>query len=156
MRQDIATHRVRTISVTIHAPLDEAYAFARQPANFMRWAAGLAGSLHESEHGWIARTPEGEAEVTFTQPNAHGVLDHHVRLPGKPDIYIPLRMIANGQGTEIVFTLFRQPDMTDAQFDADEAAVRRDLETLKALLESGEASEAGDHLADRSGTVEPM
>lgn len=30
----------RTISVQIGKPLDEVYAFAHAPANFMKWASG--------------------------------------------------------------------------------------------------------------------
>jgi hypothetical protein len=56
-------------------------------------------------------------------------------LPGKPEIYIPLRMIPNGGGIELIFTLFRQPDMDDAAWDRDEALVREDLERLKQRLE---------------------
>ena len=129
------TAEVRLLSVTIQRPFHEAYAFASQPANFTQWAAGMATALHRSDDGWLAETPEGEAEVIFSEPNAFGVLDHHVRLPGKPEIYIPLRMIPNGDGTEAIFTLLRQPDMDDAAFDRDADAVRKDLASLKAVLE---------------------
>jgi hypothetical protein len=36
----------------------------------------------------------------------------------------------------VVFTLRRQPDMTDEAFEADATAIRTDLETLKRLLEA--------------------
>jgi hypothetical protein len=73
--------------------------------------------------------------VLFTPPNDFGILDHHVQIAGQADIYIPLRMIAHGAGTEVIFTLLRQPDMGDAAFDADAQAVIADLQRLKALLE---------------------
>lgn len=56
-------------------------------------------------------------------------------LPTKPVIYIPLRMIENGNGTQVMFTLFRQPGMDDMNFDQDAAMVRKDLSALKRLLE---------------------
>jgi hypothetical protein len=34
-----------------------------------------------------------------------------------------------------VFTLIRQPGMSDAQFATDKVAIENDLKTLKALLE---------------------
>ncbi|SEJ63268.1 hypothetical protein SAMN05518849_11013 [Sphingobium sp. AP50] len=126
----------RSIDIAIRVPLAQAYGFASQPENFPRWAAGLSASLHREGDDWIADTPEGRAIVTFSPPNDFGILDHHVRLPGKPDIHIPLRMIANGDGTQVVFTLFRQPDMDDAAFDRDADLVTKDLQRLKALLES--------------------
>jgi hypothetical protein len=126
----------RSIDIAIRAPLAQAYGFASQPENFPRWAAGLSSSLHRQGDDWIAETPEGRAIVLFSPPNDFGILDHHVRLPGKPDIHIPLRMIANGEGTLVVFTLFRQPDMDDAAFDRDADLVTKDLRALKALLEN--------------------
>jgi hypothetical protein len=129
-------HAVRNLSITIDVPLARAYAFAHRPENFTKWAAGMAKTLHRGADGWVADTPQGEARVTFSAPNDYGVLDHVVALPGKPDIHIPLRLIANGDdATEAVFTLFRQPDMDDAAFDRDEAAVTKDLAALKAVLE---------------------
>lgn len=49
---------------------------------------------------------------------------------------MPLRALANRQGTEVIFTLFRQPDMDDALFARDVGLVNADLQALKRLLES--------------------
>jgi len=49
------------------------------------------------------------------------------------EIYVPLRIIQNGDGAEVLLTLFRQQDMTDAKFIADAEWVERDPLTLKAL-----------------------
>jgi hypothetical protein len=131
------TLAARQLSISIEVPFDRAYAYARQPAHFADWAAGLADTLRHTERGWVADTPQGEAAVEFSQDNAFGVLDHRVRLPGQPEILIPLRMIANGDGTEVLFTLFRQPQMDDAAFEHDAGLVMRDLESLKRKLEQG-------------------
>lgn len=132
----MASHEVRIASITIDRPFAEAYDFAHRPANFMAWAAGLAKTLHETDHGWVADTPEGEARVRFSPPNDYGVLDHWVLIEGKPEIYIPLRLVANGNGVEAELMLLRQSGMSDADFDRDEAAVKADLARLKAVLES--------------------
>lgn len=124
------------LTETIEVSLARAYDFAHRPENFMQWAAGLSKSLHNTDRGWVADTPAGEAVVEFTPPNAFGVLDHRVRVEGRPDVYIPLRMIESGDGTEVQFTLLRQPGMTDAMFEEDAAAVAADLKKLKALLEA--------------------
>lgn len=127
---------VKIISITIHVAFSSAYAFAHKPESFTQWAAGFATTLHKTETGWVAETPEGRATVRFSEKNAYGVLDHWVQLPGKPEVYIPLRMIKNGDGTEVELVLFRQPGMTDAQFAQDEASVKKDLERLKTILEA--------------------
>ncbi|WP_209437083.1 hypothetical protein [Methylobacterium variabile] len=129
------THQVIIVHTTITVPLASALAFAQEPENFSQWAAGLARSLRRTERGWIADTPAGEAVVRFSAPNEHGVLDHWVRVAGRPEIYVPLRMIANGDGTEVELILYRQPEMSDADFEHDAELVRRDLATLKQVLE---------------------
>ena len=126
----------RTVSISIDRPLEQVYAFLAQPENFRQWASGLGASLQEIAGGWRADTPEGPVTLRFTAPNAFGVLDHYVVLANGDEIYVPLRALANGDGCEIVFTLFRQPAMTDEKFAADSAWVARDLQTLKSLLEA--------------------
>lgn len=73
----------------------------------------------------------GLVTIDFTPPNAFGILDHRVTLPDGNEIYVPIRAMANGDGTEVVFTLFRQPEMDDARWRRDEEWVRKDLEKLK-------------------------
>ncbi|MFD2270294.1 hypothetical protein ACFS07_02015 [Undibacterium arcticum] len=64
------------------------------------------------------------------------MLDHYVLPDNGDEIYIPMRVIANGAGSEIVFTLFRLPGVSDRQFAEDRAWVQRDLAALKQLLEA--------------------
>lgn len=128
-------HAVRTRSITVGVPLSAAYEFVQRPENFPQWAAGMSDSLHKTSSGWVAKTPIGDALVRFSEPNPYGVLDHWVRLEGRPEIYIPLRMVANGGGTEVELMLFRQPDMSDADFERDTGMVEKDLATLKRVLE---------------------
>jgi hypothetical protein len=47
-----------------------------------------------------------------------------------------VRVVPNGSGSEVIFTLFRQAGMTDAIFARDAEWVAKDLAALKALLES--------------------
>jgi hypothetical protein len=63
------------------------------------------------------------------------MLNQHVRMQGRPDIYSPLHMIADCAGTQVILTLLRQAAMDDAAFEADAQAVMEDLRRLKALLE---------------------
>jgi hypothetical protein len=50
-------------------------------------------------------------------------------------VYVPLRVVPNGSGSELTFTLFRQPGMTVQKFKEDAEWVLRDLTKLKAVLE---------------------
>jgi len=46
-----------------------------------------------------------------------------------------MRVVPRWEGSELVFTLIRQPGMSDEQFARDRAAVQGDLHALKTLLE---------------------
>ena len=127
----------RNLSVSINRNAKDVYDFVSIPKNFPRWASGLGKSLRKADGEWIAETAQGPAKVRFTERNEFGVLDHWVSLKPGVQIYIPMRVIANGNGSELIFTLFRLPDMSDEQFSADAEWVMRDLTSLKNLLEAG-------------------
>jgi hypothetical protein len=73
--------------------------------------------------------------VRFAPENPFGVMDHTVTLPDGTVVENALRVVPNGDGTEIMFTLLRQPGTDDQAFEADAAHIRKDLESLKAILE---------------------
>ncbi len=123
------------LSVYLDRPAAEVYAYVADPAHLPAWAAGLGGSVEQRDGRWFADSPMGEVEVQFVPENPYGVLDHDVTLPDGTTVTNPLRVIADGEGCEVVFTLRRAPGMSDADFDADAAAVRADLATLERLLE---------------------
>lgn len=126
----------QTISVSIDRPWRELYEAWWHPEAFPRWASGLSQStLERHDERWRAEGPEGPIEITFTPHNAFGVMDHWVELGNGQEVYIPLRIIANGDGAEVQLTLFRQPDMTEAKFAEDKQWGERDLLALKALSE---------------------
>lgn len=129
------TFEARTITVRIARAQQQVYDFASVPENFPRWASGLARSLKKVNGEWIAEAPEGPVKVRFTERNDFGILDHHVATRPGVDVYIPMRVIANGTGSEVIFTVFRLPDTTDEAFARDVEWVERDLRALKGLLE---------------------
>jgi len=128
----------RTLSVTINRAVDEVYGFVANPENLPKWATAFCKSVRRSNGDWIIDTPEGSMKVRFVERNALGVLDHYVTPAPGVEIYVPMRVLANGSGSEIVFTVFRLPDMSEARFAQDIAFVEHDLRTLKQRLERGE------------------
>jgi hypothetical protein len=116
----------RHVSVWIDAPPEAVYAFVSDPRHLHRWAAGLADPTLAT------------ATVEFAPVNAFGVLDHVVTLPTGESTYNPMRVLGSGTGEsrcEVVFTLRRRDDTSDAEFEADAAAVAADLATLRDLLQ---------------------
>jgi hypothetical protein len=77
----------------------------------------------------------GRVVVDFTPRNDFGVLDHDVTLPSGETVHNPMRVLADGPGCEVVFTLRRRPGMSDEDLHRDAEAVTADLTALKRLME---------------------
>jgi hypothetical protein len=129
--------RSRFISERIDRPVADVYAFASDPVNLPQWAAGLGTSVEELDGRWFVETSDGRVGVVFAPPNDYGVLDHEVTLPTGEVVYNPMRVVADGDGCEVVFSLRRLPDMSDQDFDRDAGLVQADLTRLKQVLEAG-------------------
>jgi hypothetical protein len=129
--------RSQHISIGINRPVSEVYDFVADPLNLPRWAAGLAGSGVERDgEQWFTESPMGRVMFTFRPRNDFGVLDHDVTLPSGETVYNPLRVISDGDGCEVVFTVRQRPEMSDEDFERDADAVAKDLATLKSLVET--------------------
>ena len=125
----------RTLGATIACPPRKVYEFVSNPENLPRWAAGLCKSVRKSDSGWIADTPQGPMQIRFAEKNDLGMLDHYVTPAQGVEVYVPMRVVPNGSGSEVIFTLFKTPKMSDKQFAEDVGMVQRDLKTLKSVLE---------------------
>lgn len=125
----------RHVSVSIQRPPQDVYAFASNIENLPRWATGLGGTIRKVGGDWIAEGPMGPVKIRFAKPNELGVLDHDVVLPSGVTIHNPMRVVPNGTGSEVTFTLIRQPDVPEERFEQDAEWVEKDLRTLKAILE---------------------
>lgn len=97
----------------------EVYRYASNLDNLASWASGLSPDM----------------QIGFAKNNYFGVLDHWVTVNGET-FYNPMRVIEDGTGSEVIFTLRGTPDIDPA----DEATIRADLATLKRVLEEGPAS----------------
>jgi len=139
------TYPCRVLTVSIECPVTAVAIYLADPRNFPEWASGLAGGLtprsayaptSDTGSEWLTNTPEGPIAIRFSPANAFGVADHWVHLPDGTVVYVPLRAVANGEGSEVSLTLFRFPGMDAARFQADVEWVERDLASLKRVLEA--------------------
>ena len=128
------------LAVHVDRSAEEVYRFVADPAHLPQWAAGLGGAIEQRDGRWFADSPLGEVEVRFVPENPYGVLDHDVTLPDGTTVTNPLRVLPDGAGCEVVFSLRRGEGVTDEAIDADAAAVRTDLATLKRLMEATPAT----------------
>jgi hypothetical protein len=105
--------------MTIERPPLDVYNFISDPKNLPKWASGLSAAV----------------KVRFVERNKFGVLDHFVKVASGDEVYMPMRVFPNGEGSEVLLTVFRHPGTSEEKFAEDTHWVRRDLEALKELLE---------------------
>jgi hypothetical protein len=126
----------RILHVSIARDWEEVYEFAADPARMGLWAAGLAAGLTRDGEDWIGDGgPIGRIRIRFATPNPHGVLDHTVTMADGTVVSNPLRVVQNGDGAEVMFTLFQRPNQDEAPAEADAVQIMEDLNALKRLME---------------------
>ena len=127
----------RTLNVSIGVAPQKVYDFVSNGANLPKWAPAFCLSAKQAKDGWLVETPQGPVTIRLAPKNSLGVVDHDV-IPAKgPAVHVPMRVIPNGFGTEVLFTLLKTPEMSDDRFKEDMRLVQQDQATLKKVLETG-------------------
>jgi hypothetical protein len=114
----------------------DVYAYVADPANLPLWSSGLGSGIEQVDGEWFIDSPEGKLRFAFVPANEFGVLDHEVTFPSGETFYNPMRVVPFDDGAEVVFSVRRFGDISDADFDRDTAAVAADLAKLREVLEA--------------------
>jgi hypothetical protein len=125
----------KQLGVLIDRPVNEVYDYASDPVNLPEWAPGLGSAVAEVDGQWYVDTAVGRAGIVFAPRNNFGILDHDVTMPSGDVFYNPMRVFANEEGSEVVFTLRRSRGMSSEDFERDAGLVSADLARLKQVLE---------------------
>ena len=125
----------KTLSITVNAKPKEVYAFASNPHNLPKWAKAFCLSIKKAGNKWVVTSPQGPVVIKFARKNAFGILDHVVSPAPGVAISVPMRVVANGSGSEVIFTLYRMPGVSDVEVAKDVRWVEEDLGSLKRILE---------------------
>jgi len=124
------------IETRIEKPADVVYRFLAAPRNFARWAAVDEATFRQvGPLEWAADTDFGPRIVRFSPPNEDGILDHAVYAAGDEPVMMPMRVLADGEGTLVTFVFYRRPGMSDEQLASALEWIRMDFAVMKSLLE---------------------
>ena len=124
-----------TLGISIDREPQVVYDFVSNAENLPKWAKMFCLSVKRASGDWIVETPQGPVKLRFAARNDLGVLDHYVTVSPGVEVYVPMRVVQNGQGSEVLFTLFQTKDMPDEKFAEDVRWVNQDLRNLKNVLE---------------------
>ena len=58
-----------------------------------------------------------------------------MKLTSGLEVYVPMRVVKNGDGSEVMLTVFQTPEMTDERYAEDIKTVEKDLNHLKTIIE---------------------
>jgi uncharacterized protein YndB with AHSA1/START domain len=127
----------RVVSLAIQRGIEEVYEFLVQPENFARWAfVGDTKMRHLADNEWSAETSVGPRTLDFARRNDFFVLTHTSRPPGEAPHTVPMRLIANGDGAQLIYVFTQYPGLGDAEWQSMMEWVTADLGALKSYLES--------------------
>jgi ketosteroid isomerase-like protein len=122
-------------SVDIQAPFERVFAFLANPINWPHYAVVNLRSASPGENGWFKMvTKFGAGEIRVTPVKELGILDHEWRDP-QAHWTVPARIVPNGDGVTVMYTLFQPPVMTDQQFDHAMKDMDIEMNTLRELME---------------------
>jgi hypothetical protein len=132
-------HEAKVLSFGIDRPMPEVYDFLIRPRNFASWGfVGDAEMVAIADGEWQVETTVGPRILRFGQPNDAGILTYTSRL--RPDTEphpVPMRVMPNGEGTELMFVFYKRPQDSDEGWASTVEWVSADLLVLKSLLEAG-------------------
>lgn len=125
----------RTINISISSEPQVVYDFVSNLENLPRWAPETFPSIKEMNEEWVVETQQEKIKVVLAERNNFGILDHYVKLTSGVEIYIPMRVVKNADGSEVMLTVFQTPEMTDEVSTKDVGTVEKDLNHLKVSIE---------------------
>jgi hypothetical protein len=132
----MATLETHTLTVTIDAPLATVAADLADPTTHHHWATEFfAGPVRPGDNGeFIAPVPMmgGEVRHRIDADVERGNLDLSFAPPGAAwGPPIPVRLVPNGDGTDVLWTLARFPGVSDRSWQQGLASMARELDALR-------------------------
>ena len=132
----MATLETHTVTVTIDAPLATVAADLADPTTHPDWATEFyAGPVRPAASGdFIAPVPMmgGQVRHRIDADIARGLLDLYFAPQGAAyGPPIPVRLVPNGDGVDVLWTLARFPGVSDQAWQQGLASMTRELQALK-------------------------
>lgn len=122
--------RSRTLSITVKKKTGDAFDAILQVPPKMMPDAQL-----NSDGWWSFTGPFGKAKLKFKENKSQGILDH--QYVDQDAIWdVPMRVISNGDYSEVVITLNKPNELTDTQFDERVTEVGDMFNAMKKIIES--------------------
>ena len=122
--------RTRTISIHVDKIAGDTF-----DAIFELFPKIIPDAKINSSGWWSFIGPYGKSKVRFNSDRSLGILDP-LYIDEESTWNIPMRIIPNGDFSELVIVLTKPPQLTDLQFDDRVEKINELVFSMKTLLES--------------------
>ncbi|MBA4437737.1 MAG: hypothetical protein H2B06_02740 [Nitrosopumilaceae archaeon] len=122
--------RSRTITITVKKKTGDAFdAILQLPPKMMPDAK-------ISDDGWWSFTgPHGKSKLKFNENKPLGILDH--KYVDEESVWdVPMRVVSNGDYSEILITLNKPDELSDDQFNKRVDEIGELVNNMKQIIES--------------------
>lgn len=137
----MATTTTETIKVTVDAPFPAVVADLADPGTHPEWATDFfAGPAKPGDEPGVFEVEVplmgGPARMRVEAEATLGVIDLFLSPRGVPfGAPLPIRVLRNGDGVDVLFTLAQPPGLPDEAWQGGLASMRRELERFRARHE---------------------
>ncbi len=121
--------RSRTITMSVCRKTGDVFdAILKAPAKMM------PDATQNSDESWSFSTPRGNANLKFMQNKTLGILDH-LYTDDEATWEVPMRVVSNGDESEVIITITKPDVLTDEQFDERMKEMDIIFKNLKEIIE---------------------
>lgn len=122
--------RSRTISITVKKKTGDAF------DSILQLPPKIMPDARISDDGWWSfNGPHGLSKLKFHENKTLGILDHQY-VDEESSWNVPMRVVSNGDFSEVVITLNKPNGISDEQFDQRMHELGEMVHVMKNILES--------------------
>jgi hypothetical protein len=123
-------NRSRTLSITVNKKTGDAFdAILQVPPKMM------PDAKMNDDGWWFFTGPHGKSRLKFNENKSLGILDHQY-VDDESRWNVPMRVVSNGDFSEVVITLNKPDELTDEQFDKRMSEIGEMMVSMKNIIES--------------------
>jgi hypothetical protein len=129
--------RTHTTSIEIDSAPDQVFDFVADGTKLPLWAIGFAKAIERDDDCWLVTLASGQrVPVRIDSERATGVVDYVMLPAAGAETAAHTRAVPHAGGTLYTFSMHQTPDTPDDAFEAQVAELERELNVLKAHLET--------------------
>lgn len=121
--------RARTITMSVSRKTGDVFdAILNSPPKMM------PDARRTGDDSWTFSTPRGNANLKFKHNKTFGILDY-LYVDEETSWDVPMRVISNGDESEVIVTVVKPSILSDEQFDERMSELEILFENLKKIVE---------------------